>query len=154
MMLKKILIVCVGNVCRSPMAAAMLKQQQPTLTIASAGLNALVGEPADTHAIAVMDEVNIDVRAHRAQQLTDNLMQQFDLVLCMSKEQASWIKQHWPMHRGKVYRLGHWINQDIKDPYQAPIEVFTQVRDLIHQATDSWHDELSSRQPEASDIAI
>ncbi|MFS9669038.1 protein tyrosine phosphatase, partial [Klebsiella pneumoniae] len=70
MSFKKILVVCVGNICRSPIGEALLQQQHPNLTVKSAGLSALVGEGADDKAIQVMDEWNIDIRSHRAQQLT------------------------------------------------------------------------------------
>lgn len=142
MVIHKVLVVCVGNICRSPMGQALLAQKQPRLTVASAGLSALVDEGADAHAIEVMDEIGIDIRSHRAQQLNSALMQQFDLILCMSKDQERWIKQQWPMHRGKVYRLGHWIDQDISDPYRKPKAVFETIRDLIIDATTSWQDKL------------
>lgn len=78
MSFKKILVVCVGNICRSPIGEALLQQQHPNLTVKSAGLSALVGEGADEKAIQVMDEWNVDIRSHRAQQLTQELMQTFD----------------------------------------------------------------------------
>ena len=66
MSFKKILVVCVGNICRSPIGEALLQQQHPNLIVKSAGLSALVDEGADEKAIQVMDEWNIDMRSHRA----------------------------------------------------------------------------------------
>ena len=67
-MVRYLLVVCVGNICRSPMAAAMLKHQlgeQTDVTVGSAGLGALVGYPADDHAIALMQERGLDISDHR-----------------------------------------------------------------------------------------
>ena len=58
-----ILVVCVGNICRSPIAEAALTQQYPNKTIDSAGLSAVVGNGADPKALAVMSELDIDMSA-------------------------------------------------------------------------------------------
>ena len=143
MSFKKILVVCVGNICRSPIGEALVQQQHPNLIVKSAGLSALVGEGADEKAIQVMDEWHIDMRSHRAQQLTQELMQAFDLVLCMSKDQENWIKQNYTRQRGKVYRMGHWINENVADPYKLPIEKFYESRELLNKAVESWKDKLA-----------
>ena len=143
MSFKKILVVCVGNICRSPIGEALLQKQHPNLIVKSAGLSALVGEGADEKAIQVMDEWNVDMRSHRAQQLTQELMQTFDLVLCMSKDQEIWIKQSYSSQRGKVYRIGHWINENVADPYKLPIEKFYESRQVLSRAVESWKDKLA-----------
>ena len=143
MSFKKILVVCVGNICRSPIGEALLRKQHPNLIVNSAGLSALVGEGADDKAIQVMDEWNVDIRNHRAQQLTQELMQTFDLVLCMSKDQENWMKQNYSSQRGKVYRIGHWINENVADPYKLPIEKFYESRELLNKAVESWKDKLA-----------
>ena len=102
-----------------------------------------MGEGADEKAIQVMDEWHIDMRSHRAQQLTQELMQTFDLVLCMSKDQESWIKQNYSSQRGKVYRIGHWINENVADPYKLPIEKFYESREVLNRAVQSWKDKLA-----------
>ena len=142
MSFKKILVVCVGNICRSPIGEALLQQQHPNLIVKSAGLSALVGEGADEKAIQVMDEWHVDMRSHRAQQLTQELMQTFDLVLCMSKDQENCRKQNYISQRGKVYRIGHWINENVADPYKLPIEKFYESRELLNKAVESWKDKL------------
>ncbi len=68
-MIRHILVVCVGNICRSPMAEALLRDAlrgQEDITVESAGLGALVGYPADKHAVELMKERSIDITAHRA----------------------------------------------------------------------------------------
>ncbi len=118
MQLQNILVVCVGNICRSPMAEYFLKAQHPTLNISSAGISALVGHTADDKAIHCMDQLNIDMRPHVARQLSAELIKQNDLILVMSNNQQKHIEQTWPFAKGKIFRLGHWQGQNVPDPYQ------------------------------------
>ena len=69
MQIQNILVVCVGNICRSPMAEYLLKQTYPHLNIESAGISGLIGEGADAKAIQCMDVINIDMRPHVARKL-------------------------------------------------------------------------------------
>ena len=61
MAFENILVVCVGNICRSPMAEALLKQRFPEKNIDSAGVGALVGHGADDAAIKVMQEERSEI---------------------------------------------------------------------------------------------
>ena len=105
-----ILVVCVGNICRSPIAEAALTQQYPNKTIDSAGLSAVVGNGADPNALAVMSELGIDMSAHIAKQINETLVKRADLILTMSNNQSKWIEDRWPHCRGKTFRIGHWID--------------------------------------------
>ena len=92
-MVQNVLLVCIGNICRSPMAAAMLKNalgEQSGVSLASAGFGAMVGHPADDHAIALMAERGLDISGRRARQLEPALIKAADLVLIMESSQ----KQH------------------------------------------------------------
>ncbi|MFW2177862.1 MULTISPECIES: low molecular weight protein-tyrosine-phosphatase [unclassified Moraxella] len=143
MLVNNILVVCVGNICRSPIGEAMLQAKFPNMKVSSAGISALVGNPADDNAIQVMDEIGIDMRSHRARQLNAELMQQADLVLCMSAGQERWIKDQWAMHRGKVYQLGKWINKEVDDPYRLPLAKFYEAREVIDNAVSGWECKLA-----------
>ena len=68
-MFNKILVVCVGNICRSPTAERLLKQLNPALTVSSAGLGALVGKGADPRAISVAQANNLSLENHYARQI-------------------------------------------------------------------------------------
>ena len=83
---KRILFVCTGNTCRSPMAEALLQRElrgQDGFTVESAGLGALVGHPASEHSVALMDELDLDISGHRARQIHPDMVSEADLVLGM-----------------------------------------------------------------------
>jgi protein-tyrosine phosphatase len=80
-MISNVLTVCQGNVCRSPMAAALLQQKIEGVHVHSCGLAAMVGQPAASNAVAVLSEVGVDMREHRARQLTWQLASRADLIL-------------------------------------------------------------------------
>ena len=85
-----ILVVCTGNICRSPMAEGMLKKDLPArlagrVTVSSAGTHALHGNMAQPHAIEVMQGLGIDISRHRARQMSGALIRNADLILVMEK---------------------------------------------------------------------
>ncbi|MCC3345968.1 low molecular weight protein-tyrosine-phosphatase [Psychrobacter sanguinis] len=142
MVFENILVVCVGNICRSPMAEALLKQRFPEKNIDSAGVGALVGHSADPAAIKIMQEQNIDITTHVAKQIDENLAHKADLIFTMSDSQNKWIEERWPFCRGKTFKLGHWSNKDIADPYKHEMSAFmTAYKDIV-STIDEWQDKL------------
>ena len=85
-MFNSILVVCVGNICRSPVAERMLQKLLPEKKVSSAGVGALVGNPVDGLAAKVADEHGIDTSGHYARQLTPEICRTADLILAMSEE--------------------------------------------------------------------
>lgn len=138
MQINHILVVCIGNICRSPMAEYLLKQQHPNISIESAGISGLVNYPADEKAILCMQNIGIDMTAHRAQKLGSEHLKRADLVLVMSNNQQKHIEQTWPFAKGKVFRLGHWQNKNIADPYQHDQAFFDNTSQLIQQCVIDW----------------
>lgn len=142
MAFENILVVCVGNICRSPMAEALLKKRFPEKNIDSAGVGALVGHSADPAAIKIMEEQNIDITTHVAKQIDENLARKADLIFTMSDSQNKWIEERWPFCRGKTFKLGHWSDKDIADPYKHEMSAFmTAYRDIV-SSIDEWQDKL------------
>src|SRR6185312_9566962 len=110
--IRSLLVVCTGNLCRSPMAAALLaaraRQQRHPLQVTSAGIAAAVGRPAPPPVLELMAQRGLDLSEHRAQQLTVELAQRYDLVLVMESAQQRWIERSWSELKGRVQRIGVW----------------------------------------------
>lgn len=139
--LKRVLVVCTGNICRSPMGECLLRHALPVegdYRVESAGIGALVNHGADDKAIKVMEEWGYDLRAHKARQLDLALAREFDLVLTMDGTQQEWIETTYPALRGRIFRIGHWEGRDIPDPYKRPEDEFRASRELIQRAVDGW----------------
>lgn len=137
-MFDNILVVCVGNICRSPMGEVLLRNALPERRVSSAGIAALVGEPVDPQALAVLPELSTVLDMHRARQLTSELSRGADLILVMESGHKRVIESIDPSARGKIYRWGEWAGFDIPDPYRRPQAAFEQALTLIRQGLDLW----------------
>ena len=140
-MIRHILVVCVGNICRSPMAEALLRdalREQQDIIVESAGLGALVDHPASEHAVTLMRERGLDIGEHRARQITPDMVREADLVLVMEAGHKRAIDANEPVARAKIYRLGEWQERDIKDPYRQPREAFEAALADIDEGVAEW----------------
>lgn len=136
-MIKTILVVCIGNICRSPMAQALLRQSLPGVSVISAGIGALSGYPADPSAVEVMAHHGIDISEHRAQQLTGSLVSRADLILVMDGAQKQEIHRA-TAKTGSVFRLGEMEQFDIADPYRKQLTAFEEALEMIQRGVDAW----------------
>ncbi|MEI2263838.1 arsenate reductase/protein-tyrosine-phosphatase family protein [Erwinia sp. CGal63] len=143
-MINSILVVCVGNICRSPTGERLLKQALPDKKIASAGLGALVDHAADDTASSVAAEHGVSLAGHRAQQLTSAMCRDYDLILVMEKKHVDLVNRINPSVRGKTMLFGHWLNQqEIADPYKKSRDAFEAVYGLLEKAAQKWVNALS-----------
>lgn len=133
-----VLVACIGNICRSPMAEGILSIGLPTRKILSAGTSALVGHPADATAIELMADRAIDISAHRAQQINQLLCQKADLILVMDQDQRKFIEHYFPLARGKVFRLLDGANGNIPDPYRKGEDAFRTALSMIDDGVRIW----------------
>ncbi|HDV1880273.1 TPA: protein tyrosine phosphatase, partial [Escherichia coli] len=130
-MFNSILVVCTGNICRSPIGERYLRSLLPNKKIDSAGTSALVDHAADESAILVASSHGISLDGHVAKQFTSSLGRQYDLILVMEKYHIEQIGRVAPEARGKTMLFGHWLNQrDIPDPYRKSNEAFLSVYKL------------------------
>jgi len=146
-MIRHILVVCVGNICRSPMAEAVLRDAlkgRKEVVVESAGLGALVGEPASGFSVELMQERGLDISGHRAQQLTAELITRSDLILVMESGHRRAVDENEPTARGKLYRLGEWQDLEIPDPYRQPREAFEETLKLIDKGVADWVERLKA----------
>ncbi len=145
-MFKRILILCTGNICRSPMAEALLRQRLEAggrqVEVRSAGVGALRNYPADAPAQDRMRARGLDLSSHRASQVTPELARWADLILVMETPQREAMCEIDPTARGKTYLLGHWIKQEVPDPYQQAEAVYDRALGLIDESLESWISKL------------
>jgi protein-tyrosine phosphatase len=132
--IRNVLFVCIGNICRSPMAEALFAQAMPGRMVCSAGLSALVGEGADPVAVELMRERGLDISGHRAQQLASWMVREADLILTMDHAQTRFIEQTWMSALGKVKRLPG--ASDIPDPYRQGRRAFRHALTLIEDGVE------------------
>lgn len=146
-MFENILLVCVGNICRSPMAEALLKgalhkKGKKNHKVSSAGLGAMVDSAPDKIAVELMLEKGIDISSYRATQLNSEIIHQADLILVMETAHKAFVEHKEPSAKGKVFRLGRWDGFDVADPYRQEREVFTEAVALIEKGVSSWADKI------------
>ncbi|MCB1195355.1 low molecular weight protein arginine phosphatase [bacterium] len=123
---KKILFVCTGNICRSPMAEGIFKKLalvRPDLVCRSAGIIAYNGFPASPNGVAVAKKYGVDLSYHLSQLLSRELLDDSDYVFVMTEEHMRALTETFPEYMYKVFLLKHfaedsesWSNPNIDDP--------------------------------------
>ncbi|NDO80353.1 protein tyrosine phosphatase [Citrobacter sp. NCU1] len=146
-MFNKILVVCVGNICRSPTAERLLKSYHPALTVESAGLGALSGHGADPSAFSVAAAHNLSLDGHCARQISGRMCRDYDLILTMEKHHITRLCEIAPEMRGKVMLFGHWDSErEIPDPYRKSRDAFEAVYSLLERSARQWAQALNAEQ--------
>lgn len=144
-MFRNILVVCVGNICRSPTAELLLRNAltASTISVTSAGLAARVGEGMEASARRVLEDRGHSVEGFRARQLTADIVNESDLILVMEKQHVNQVLKIASHARGKVFLLGKWQSErEIQDPYRQGKAAFVHAHALIEDAVSSWAQRL------------
>jgi len=133
-----IIFLCTGNTCRSPMAAGLLHPNEtavslgaPAIFAMSAGLAAWPGSPATANAIAAAKELGADITAHRARQITPELLARADFVVCMAADHARGIADSVPHDKIRILGGG------IADPYGGDLDTYRACARQIDGALSS-----------------
>ena len=138
------LIVCTGNICRSPMAEGILRAifpADPFMTVSSAGTHAVAGSPATEFAILAAQEKGIDITAHSARPLDGALISSSDMILCMEPSHAEWVLSIDSSIYEKVFNLADFSGiagsgRKIADPYGCSLReyrvCFDEINTCIH----------------------
>lgn len=124
----KMMFICTGNTCRSPMAQAiftdMAKQSGIVFTVCSAGLYAQNEAPASENAVKACAEIGLDLKNHRAKSVMDENLNTTDLFVCMTMEHAQKLME-LGVPKDKIYIL------NVSDPFGGGLQVYRDCRDEI-----------------------
>ena len=139
----RILFVCTGNICRSPMAEGLFRDMTrniPDVHIESAGMGATQGQVPSHNALAVMNELGIDISYQRSQPITEELIQNFDYILVMTYGHLDTLLMFYPKATEKAFLIREFIpnlppeQREVSDPIGGPESVYRICRDQIHEA--------------------
>lgn len=143
-MFNNILFVCVGNICRSPVAEhwarTQLEKAGHTPSMHSAGLSAMVGSPIAPEMKLLLEQEKIESAAHVAKQVTEKHMMRADIIFVMEEWQKSELSKAYPMSHGKIFCLGQ--KEDIGDPYRQGRARFQEIFSLICDSWNNWQKKL------------
>jgi protein-tyrosine phosphatase len=147
-----ILVVCTGNICRSPTGEGVLRHLAgkrglaDRLTVRSAGTHDYhVGECPDARSMKHASRRGYDLSAQRAMQVSREHFHEYDYILAMDRGHLRQLKAIAP--QGAKARLGlfldasaRWKGEDVPDPYYGGAEGFEQVLDMVEEAAERWLD--------------
>ncbi len=143
----KILFVCSGNLCRSPMAEGLAKSHAKQygygVEVRSAGVLGIENHPPEPNSVAVMSEMGIDISEHTSQPLTAELIDWADYILVMELAHATQIREMAPESRANILQLGAFGGlMDIHDPMGGWKRRFRQTRDDLARCVENFMGQL------------
>jgi protein-tyrosine phosphatase len=151
----RVLFVCSGNTCRSPLAEALFRQLlgesgRTDIEVASAGTGAYDGAPASEGAYLVALEAGLDLSAHRARLLDRSMVDQADLILAMSGGHLSRVERLGGA--GKAHLLGEYSgisgdDLEVRDPYGGDVEGYRLTLEQLHRLLLPARDRLLAERP-------
>jgi protein-tyrosine-phosphatase len=152
--ISSILLVCMGNTCRSPMAAGIMKRSIQerhncgdctSIVIRTAGLMAPAGMPVSAEACTVMREAGIDISQHQTTRLTAQLVDEADLILTMTDNQCRQLRERFPRKALTIQTLGRISESsmgDVRDPFGAGLEAYRQTYHELKRMVDRFVDKI------------
>jgi protein-tyrosine-phosphatase len=139
-----ILIVCTANICRSPVATALLQDRLRRRGLAdwqvsSAGTWAVAPRGASRYSVDVMERAGLDITGHRSQMVEERHLHQADLVLTMEVGHAEALRAEFPGEAHKVFMLAEMIGRsyNIADPYGGPLEEYERMVASLNEVIDA-----------------
>jgi len=141
--MKRVLCVCLGNICRSPLAEGILKAKaqelQVSVGIASAGTAGYhIGSRADKRSENVGKRYNVDISNHKAQKFKAKHFDEFDIILVMDqmnfRDVSSLARNSEDLKKIKLYL----IEEDVEDPYYGKEDGFEKMYHILESKAEHW----------------
>ncbi|MFH1067771.1 MAG: ribose 5-phosphate isomerase B [bacterium] len=141
--MKRILFICTGNVCRSPMAEGLFRdlvKERKDMEASSSGVCAMQGQAPSEYAIAVMKEIGLDISGFRSKSVTRDLVDKSDYIIVMTSGHLDTLLMNYPFATDKVFLLRQFqkdvrfSERDVQDPIGLSRESYIRCRDQIRQA--------------------
>ncbi len=142
----RVMVVCTGNTCRSPLGEKLLQQAVGETALSgievfSAGTAAPKGKPPALEMVVLGKLWGVDLTKHQTKQISDEMLDNVDFILAMEPHHADWIKQIAPEIAGKVRLFGELISTEvIPDPFMGSEIDYRESADLIKNSTKAWGD--------------
>ncbi|MFU8778720.1 MAG: low molecular weight protein-tyrosine-phosphatase [Roseovarius sp.] len=142
--MRKILTVCTGNICRSPLAQAMFmmafREADGTyMDVSSAGLHALIGRDIDEDSKDAARMIGVELGAHHSRQFNAEIGREADIILVMEHHHRRDIQRRWPHLSGKTFLLGHFENsKEIPDPYKRGRSMHLHAAEMMQASVAHW----------------
>lgn len=139
----KILFICTGNTCRSPMAEGILNhiatEKKINISSKSAGIYAFDGDNVSPNAVKVLSNIGIDIKDKKSMQVHKDLVEEADLILTMSNSHKKQLIMRFPFAVNKVFLLNEYAFKnikDIEDPYGRGELDYKEACDEIYRAVE------------------
>jgi len=157
--LKKIVLVCTGNTCRSPLAKVLLENlstEEEEFIIDSAGISAFPGQRAAEMARRAARERGLDLSAHRSQQLSKRMVREADLILTMTGSQAHRLRLSYRDESKIIFSLGEFTgsSENVEDPIGGDLEVYRQTREQLKKILQAALERIPVFFSQAGDLPV
>lgn len=145
----RIVFVCSGNICRSPMAAgfarAKLQERDVPALVVSCGTLGIVGRPAAQLGQVAMEERGVDISDHYSQGVQLAMLDVADWVVVMAPAHHAMLLKYAPHLDERIAAMWEWADDDLEqiaDPVGGDLEAFRSCRDLLETCVDNWLDHV------------
>lgn len=143
-----LIMLCTGNVCRSPMAAKLIQHALDAegsplneISVISAGVAAGYGEPASSNSVRALKKVNLDLSQHQSQPITADLLERAFAVFGMTHSHLDVLQAYYPEIKTRLHLFREFIGGDadieIPDPFGGPLPLYSDCLDSMVEAVPS-----------------
>lgn len=154
--MKKIIFVCTGNTCRSPMAEKIsqkiAKDRGVEAESISRGLAVFGTEPANAYAIATLSNYGLDLTQHISKSFEVEDIENDILILTMTRQHKRLLLRAYPNLTDRVYGIYEYIGKvkDVEDPYGKPLQAYMECADELYQVITKVFDKLEEKQNDSN----